>query len=679
MAQYSRPRISQSMKTQSPMVAMATNDPLPPGWEIKIDPQTGWPFFVDHNNRITTWNDPRHDGKKMSPTSSNGPCAPIEPSPLDTQKGFVREMKLPVLRPGYVPIPVHHDNIELRQPCFSYVQPSTLQNLRAEGRTPSPTPTIHCRARSPVHINSDGSLGDSHCTSCSPVSQGPEIQRMSPDTVPLHQPSRPSSTGLQAGYIPIPVIHEGAGGGTQPQMNPTYHSQYYPPPAHTEYQPSYHCRQPEEWGSVHHGPVSAPRDNRIHRESAVPIHITQSRDLPPHLRAQSPVRSQVMGERPQVQHHITQRDAAPKMEREIPSSPTVQSEDVQRPTAGSQQPQPPPLIQQVQQQPSQQTTQQAFQQSPTQAFPQPQSQQAFQQPPQQSFQQPPHQVYQQPPQQSFQQPPHQVYQQPPQQSFQQPPHQVYQQPPQQSFQQPPHQVYQQPLQQAFQQPPQQAFQQPPQPACQPPPPQSPQQAYQQPPQPPQQAYQQPPQSPQQAYQQPPPPPPPPQQPQQTTNITIQVPDKSDPPEPVAPPQEAPSAKAEPDVSAELPPPSHPGLMKVQRIVERVDRLEEEVKQFNGKKTEKRYLLLEELLTKELLALDSVDPEGRLDVRQARRDGVRKVQTILEYLETLGDQPPPPPESAPSTKGSVAEVSDQEQKGEPSMIGQADVEMAKDIS
>ncbi|KAG5266477.1 hypothetical protein AALO_G00232540 [Alosa alosa] len=519
MAQYSRPRISQSMKTQSPMVAMATNDPLPPGWEIKIDPQTGWPFFVDHNNRITTWNDPRHDGKKISPTSSNGPCVPIESSPQDTQKGFVREMKLPVLRPGYVPIPVHHDNIELRQPCFSYVQPSTLQNIRAEGRTPSPTPTMHCRARSPVHVNSDGSLGDSHCTSYSPVSQGPEIQRMSPDTVPLHQPSRPSSTGLQAGYIPIPVIHEGAGGATQPQMNPTYHSQYYPP-THTEYQPSYHCRQPEEWASMHHGPMSAPRDNRIHRESAVPIHITQSRDLPSHMRAQSPVRSQVMGERPQVQHHITQRDAAPKIEREFPISQTVQSEDVQRPIVGTQQLQPPPQPAQTQQ--------------PT------------------------------------------------------------------------------------------------------------------------------------------------QQPQQTANITIQVPDKSDHPEPVAPPQEAPSAKAEPDVSAELPPPSHPGLMKVQRIVERVDKLEEEVKQFNGKKNDKKYLLLEELLTKELLALDSVDPEGRLDVRQARRDGVRKVQTILEYLETLNDQPPPP-EPAPSTKGSVAEVSDQEQKGEPSMIGQADVEMAKDIS
>lgn len=65
MAQYSGAKQYQSMKTLSPVETMATNDPLPPGWEIKIDPQTGWPFFVDHNNRTTTWNDPRHDTKKV--------------------------------------------------------------------------------------------------------------------------------------------------------------------------------------------------------------------------------------------------------------------------------------------------------------------------------------------------------------------------------------------------------------------------------------------------------------------------------------------------------------------------------------------------------------------------------------------------------------------------------------
>lgn len=65
-----------SAATHSPMVQMASGngagdrDPLPPGWEIKVDPQTGWPFFVDHNSRTTTWNDPRvpAEGPKVSQT-----------------------------------------------------------------------------------------------------------------------------------------------------------------------------------------------------------------------------------------------------------------------------------------------------------------------------------------------------------------------------------------------------------------------------------------------------------------------------------------------------------------------------------------------------------------------------------------------------------------------------------
>ena len=35
------------------------DDPLPNGWEMIIDPGTGWPFFVNHNNRSTSWTDPR--------------------------------------------------------------------------------------------------------------------------------------------------------------------------------------------------------------------------------------------------------------------------------------------------------------------------------------------------------------------------------------------------------------------------------------------------------------------------------------------------------------------------------------------------------------------------------------------------------------------------------------------
>lgn len=109
---------------------------------------------------------------------ANGPNVPPELSPQETQKSFVREMKHPILRPGYVPIPVFHEGAEVRQPqqhpCYSYIQPSAAQSIRSDGRAPSPTPGIHCRPRSPLHGPSESGpteLGKSG----SPVSQTPEV------------------------------------------------------------------------------------------------------------------------------------------------------------------------------------------------------------------------------------------------------------------------------------------------------------------------------------------------------------------------------------------------------------------------------------------------------------------------------------------------------------------------
>lgn len=116
-------------------------------------------------------------------------------------------------------------------------------------------------------------------------------------TAPHHQPSRPSSTGLQAGYIPIPVIHEGGGGQTQaqPQLNPSVYSQRVPYPEH---QQPFHRLQTDEWP----GYSAAMQPTR---ERASPILLPQHRDaasvhLPPHIKSQSPIITQVLGERPQV-------------------------------------------------------------------------------------------------------------------------------------------------------------------------------------------------------------------------------------------------------------------------------------------------------------------------------------------------------------------------------------------
>ncbi|KAM6916197.1 BAG family molecular chaperone regulator 3 [Xenentodon cancila] len=539
MSQYWSATNMNAMKTHSPILTMASNDnePLPLGWEVKIDPHTGWPFFVDHNNRTTTWNDPRHDTKKSREVSANGPNVTPEPSPQETQKTFVREMKHPILRPGYVPIPVFHEGAELRQqqhPCFSYIQPSTVQNVRTDGQTPSQTSGLPGRPRSPLHSPSDSCSPEPGKTS-SPVSHTTEIY-----TAPHHQPSRPSSTGLQAGYIAIPVIHEGGGGGqTQSQFNPAVYSQRVP---YSEHQQPFHRLQTDEWPNYS---VAMPPS----RERASPTTFPQHREaasvhLPSYIKSQSPTVTQVMGERPQTQQHVITRDQPPKMEQE------------------------------------QQITQQKHESTPV-----------------------PQKLHTEADIQRPQQPQH--IQQPPQ--FQQAPCQIQLQQPEQSQQQP-HK---------------------------------------------------------------------PEQPQHhVADITVQIPQKPEAQDVPGVPAEVPTVKAEADQAdqadqaAELP--IHPGLIKVQQIVERVAKLEQEVKCFDGRKNDKKYLLLEELLTKELLALDSVDPEGRVDVRQARRDGVRRVQTILEELEQLEDEPARPTSETPMEGDNPA------LKGEPSMITKENVEMSREI-
>uniref|UniRef100_A0A1A7Z2X5 BCL2-associated athanogene 3 n=1 Tax=Iconisemion striatum TaxID=60296 RepID=A0A1A7Z2X5_9TELE len=508
-----------AVKTHSPTLAMANNDsdPLPLGWEVKIDPHTGWPFFVDHNNRTTTWNDPRHDTKKCREISANGPTVPTEPTPQEPPKTFVREMKHPILRPGYIPIPIIHEGSDVRQqqhPCYSYIQPSSAQNIRTDVQMPPQASGLHHgRPRSPLHGPSD-SCSTEPGKASSPVSPVTEIY-----PAPHHQPSRPSSTGLQLGYIPIPVIHEGGGGQTQPQLNSSVYSQRVPF--------SDHRHQTEDWPGFS-AAMQPPR------ERASPTVFTPHRDsasvhLPPHVRSHSPIKTQVMGERPQAPQRVLSKDPPQKMEQE----------------------------------------QQSMQQKPENtSSPQMLHTKADIQKPQQPQQAPPQTP-------------------PPQQEH-------LQQKKQQKPEFPQHHV---------------------------------------------------------------------------ADITVQIPPKPESQDETTTPSEVPPVQAEAEHAGQCP--VHPGLAKVQQIVGRVAKLEQEVKSFGGKKNDKKYLLLEELLTKELLALDSVDPEGRADVRQARRDGVRRVQNILEELEQLEEQP-------------VRPTNDMErhgltQKGEASMITPKNAETAKEIS
>ncbi|XP_036683780.1 BAG family molecular chaperone regulator 3 isoform X2 [Balaenoptera musculus] len=492
-----------SAATHSPMVQMASGsgagdrDPLPPGWEIKIDPQTGWPFFVDHNSRTTTWNDPRvpPEVPKETASSANGPSREGS-RPLPIREGHA---VYPRLRPGYIPIPVLHDGAQSRQPhpVFAYPQPGT-QRFQTEVAPAAPQ-----RPQSPLRGVAEAAQPDKQCGQAAaqpPAAHGPERSQSpaaSDCSSSSSSASLPSSSGrsnlgshqLPRGYISIPVIHEQ--NVTRPAAQPSFHQAqktHYPAQQgeYQTHQPVYHKIQGDDWeprtmwaASPFRSPVrgASSREGSPAR-SSTPVH------SPPSLRVQT------MVDRPQQPMTHREPSPIPQPENKPESKPGPAGPDL-----------PPGHI----------------------------------------------------------------------------PIQVIRK-----------EVDSQPV-----------------------------------------------------SQKPPPP---------SEKVEVKVPSTPVP----CPPSPAPSAipfapknvaaeeRAAPSpVPAEATtpkpgeaevPPKHPGVLKIETILEKVQGLEQAVDNFEGKKTDKKYLMIEEYLTKELLALDSVDPEGRADVRQTRRDGVRKVQTILEKLE-----------------------------------------------
>ncbi|NXO67238.1 BAG4 regulator, partial [Phainopepla nitens] len=81
--------------------------------------------------------------------------------------------------------------------------------------------------------------------------------------------------------------------------------------------------------------------------------------------------------------------------------------------------------------------------------------------------------------------------------------------------------------------------------------------------------------------------------------------------------------------------TQPEIQRILHVMGEAEQLEEEVDEFVGKKTDKSYRLLEEMLTKLLLELDSIETGGQDSVRQARKESVHRIQAILEKLERKG--------------------------------------------
>lgn len=85
------------------------------------------------------------------------------------------------------------------------------------------------------------------------------------------------------------------------------------------------------------------------------------------------------------------------------------------------------------------------------------------------------------------------------------------------------------------------------------------------------------------------------------------------------------------------PGEHPAHRAVWQVLGSLSELQAQVLGFDGKRADKSYMMLEELLTKQLLTLDAVDPQGDEMTKVARKQAVKFAQNILNYLDMKTDE------------------------------------------
>lgn len=60
-----------------------------------------------------------------------------------------------------------------------------------------------------------------------------------------------------------------------------------------------------------------------------------------------------------------------------------------------------------------------------------------------------------------------------------------------------------------------------------------------------------------------------------------------------------------------------------------------VEQFGGKRNDKQYLYLDEMLTRNLLELDTIDTNGKESIRLARKEAIKCIQASIAVLDAKG--------------------------------------------
>ncbi|XP_059477450.1 BAG domain-containing protein Samui [Neocloeon triangulifer] len=106
--------------------------------------------------------------------------------------------------------------------------------------------------------------------------------------------------------------------------------------------------------------------------------------------------------------------------------------------------------------------------------------------------------------------------------------------------------------------------------------------------------------------------------------------------PPSPPQKRPMAAQSPPTkrTPEKAPPANDPLSKVAVVQKDVDDLMQQIEQFSGEsKSDKQYLFLDEMLTRNLIKLDDIETDGKEEIRKVRKEAIRSIQRAISLLES----------------------------------------------
>ncbi|KAJ8728371.1 hypothetical protein PYW08_016756 [Mythimna loreyi] len=84
------------------------------------------------------------------------------------------------------------------------------------------------------------------------------------------------------------------------------------------------------------------------------------------------------------------------------------------------------------------------------------------------------------------------------------------------------------------------------------------------------------------------------------------------------------------------PPVNDPISQILRIQTDVLNLMTEVENFGGAKNDKKYLFLDEMLTRNLIKLDTIETDGKENIRQARKEAIKCIQKCIAVLEAKAE-------------------------------------------